>query len=378
MSEKIPRWGLPDVSFLETDTVAVRDSIIKTYEGLAGRVLADADPVRLFLLAMADVIIQLRTEVNIAARQNLISYAQGTYLESLGILFNVERLPASHAKTTMLFTLSQKLGQSFVIPKGFETTNGEVTFATDAELVISAGSLSASASASCVEEGETGNGYESGMISTIVSPMAYLKSARNTTTTSGGSDAESDAELADRIRRASNSFSVAGPKKAYEFHTFSVSSSIIDVAVTSPSAGVVNVYPLVEGGSIPSSELIGEISSYLSGDTIRPLTDELHVLAPTAYAYDIAIDYYISNDDKPKANEIRKSVTEAVESYRKWQQSKVGRDITPEKLVQLVMQAGASHIYSGSMSPASYVTLQPSQVAQCGSVAVRFAGYRDL
>ena len=73
MAETIPRWNLPDVDFIETDSSTIEAAIINRYETLAGRSLAKGDPVRLFLEALAAVIIQQRTAINLAARQNLLS-----------------------------------------------------------------------------------------------------------------------------------------------------------------------------------------------------------------------------------------------------------------------------------------------------------------
>lgn len=378
MSETLPRWGLPDVSFIETDAYAVQNSIISTYETISGRTLAVGDPVRLFLLSLADVLIQLRNDVNIAARMNLLSYAQGVHLDALGRIFSVTRLPASAAQTTMRFSLSQALGQNYTIPKGTAVTNGEVTFVTDDELIIAAGARASSVSATCTTPGVSGNDYAVGQVATIVEPMPYVQGAENTTVTAGGSDEEDDAELAERIRKAPNGFSVAGPKKAYVYHTFSVSSNIIDVSVDTPTPGVVNVYPLMEDGRLPSQELLDLVAEHLSDDAIRPLTDDVNVYAPTANNYTINVDYYITNEDRANAETIRSNVSDAVEKYRLWQQTKVGRDITPDKLVSLVMQAGAARINSATLSPSAFKSLQPSQVAQCTSVSVNFAGYKDI
>ena len=104
-----PRWNLPAVEFLTTDAAKLESEIITKYEGLTGRSLAAGDPVRLFLLSIADILIQQRTAINIAAQQNLLSYAQGQYLDALGAYLSVERLAESRAKTTLRFTLSEAL-----------------------------------------------------------------------------------------------------------------------------------------------------------------------------------------------------------------------------------------------------------------------------
>ena len=378
MSETLPRWSLPEVSFMETDPSAIESGLVAGYEEASGRTLADGDPVRLFLLSVAAAIIQLRNAVNVAAQQNLLSYATGKYLDELGRYLAVTRLPASGAKTTFRFTLSEALAEAYVIPAGFEVTNGAITFATDAEAVISPGELFVDAVATCTTPGEAGNGYLEGQIATIVSPRPYLASAVNLTETSSGAEAEEDAAFAERIRLAPNSFSVAGPSKAYIFHTYSVSSAIIDVAVTSPTPGVVNVYPLLDGGELPGEELLGDVEAYLSSEDIRPLTDEVHTLAPTAKNYAIKVDYWIFSEDQSRAEQIKAEVQAAVEEYRLWQQGRIGRDILPDQLIRSVIAAGAARVDSSTLSPATFIELEEDEVAQCTGVTVNFKGYKAL
>ena len=77
MPETLPRWGMPDVNFIETDPEKIKSDIINRYETAAGRTLSAGDPVRLFLLTIASEIIQLRQVFNHGAQQNLLTYAQG-------------------------------------------------------------------------------------------------------------------------------------------------------------------------------------------------------------------------------------------------------------------------------------------------------------
>lgn len=377
MDETIPRWGLPDVEFLETDAETIKAEILTGYEQASGRTLAAGDPVRLFLLSLASIIIQQRTTINQAAQQNLLTYAQGEYLDALGALLSVERLEESRAVTTLKFTLSQALATVYTIPAGTEVTNGTVTFATDHDLDIPKGELSGSVTASCTVPGEVGNDYLAGQVTTIVKPMTFVAKAENVTITTGGSEAESDASLAERIRLAPNSFSVAGPEKAYVYHTKSVSSSVIDVSVTSPTPGEVDVYVLLSGGVLPQEETLQQISDYLNDSSIRPLTDYVKVLAPQAVNYELELHYWIGREDSSRAEQIKADVTAAVEKYRLWQQGKIGRDILPAKLIQYVMQAGASRIDSPTMKPADFKALESGQVAQCTNVKIVYEGIKD-
>ncbi len=374
MAESFPRWNLPAVEFLTTDAESIKSEILTKYQEITGRSLAAGDPVRLFLLSIADIFIQQRAAVNTAAQQNLLSYAQGEYLDALGTYLSVKRLAESSAKTTIRFRLAQALANIYEIPAGFEVTNGVVTFATDRDLEIPAGKLEGEVTATCTQSGAVGNDYLAGQISTMVIPSVFVASAENITITTGGADAESDAEFAERVRLAPNSFSVAGPSKAYIYHAKSVSSAVIDVSVVSPVPGEVDVYPLLEGGVLPTEEVLAQIRDYLSSDTIRPLTDYVQVLSPEAVPYEIVLNYWILDEDKPKAQFIQKAVTEAVENYRVWQQSKIGRDILPGRLVAAVINAGAARVDDASMQPAAFVQLTGSKVAQCTKVTVVYEG----
>ena len=377
MSETLPRWNLPAVNFLETDPSVVEADILTGYEKASGRTLAEGDPVRLFLLSVADVIIQLRSNINRAAQQNLLSYAQGEYLDALGTYLSVDRLQASPAVTTIQFRLAEALANAFTIPKGFEVTNGIVTFATDEDLVIPSGELTGEVIASCTEVGEAGNGYLAGQLTTIVTPKTFLASATNTSVTTGGADIESDAEFAERIRMAPNSFSVAGPEKAYVYHASTVSSAIIDVKATSPEPGVVNVYALMEGGELPSDELLSQIEAHLRADTLRPLTDFVEALAPVKKEFTINVDYWIAAEDKTKSIAIQAAVEEAVQNYRTWQQTKIGRDISPARLIHNVIAAGAARIDESTLQPGGFQAVGDYEVAQCVGVTVNYKGFKE-
>ena len=98
--------NLPDITFAEKDAKLIESEIINVYESLAGRTLAPGDPVRLFLLSIASIISQQRVLIDFAAKQNLLAFSSNGYLDHLGALLGVTRLPAYPAMTTLRFTLS--------------------------------------------------------------------------------------------------------------------------------------------------------------------------------------------------------------------------------------------------------------------------------
>lgn len=163
---------LQDVVFVDADRETVQAELIGLYTSVTGRTLAQGDPVRLFLLTIAEIIIQQREYINYTGKQNLLKYAAGNNLDHLGILVGVERLPASSAVTTVLFALSEKRAVSTVIPAGTRVTAGDnVFFAIGSDAVIPAGTLQLDVSAACTQTGEIGNGYLPGELSTLVDPV---------------------------------------------------------------------------------------------------------------------------------------------------------------------------------------------------------------
>ncbi len=59
---------MKDINFVETDTNTIKNNIITGYETLTGVTLSRAHPVRLFLEALAAIIVWLMNQINFAAR----------------------------------------------------------------------------------------------------------------------------------------------------------------------------------------------------------------------------------------------------------------------------------------------------------------------
>ena len=131
--------NLADIVFVDADADEVESYVIGRYEAITGRTLAKGDPVRLFLLTIAALIVLLLNKINETGKQNLLRYATGDNLDHLGALVGVERIPAKAAVTTMRIRLSAKLQTATIIPAGTRFTAGDnVFFALDAPLVIDA------------------------------------------------------------------------------------------------------------------------------------------------------------------------------------------------------------------------------------------------
>lgn len=367
--------SLPEIVFVDADASKVESYILSEYENITGRSLAKGDPVRLFLLTNAAVIILLLNKINEAGKQNLLRYANGNNLDHLGALVGVERIAATAAVTTMQVTLSAELGNSTIIPAGTRFTAGDnVFFALDSTMIIKAGKTSGTGSATCLETGPKGNGYIAGQLKTLVDPVPYVASVANITTSEGGADVQDDDSYREDIHGAPERFSTAGPDGAYAYHAKRASAKIADVTVWSPSAGTVEVRLLLTGGELPGDEMLQQVKATLDNKKVRPLTDNISVLAPEKVDYTISLTYYIASDNKTQATAIQNAVNAAVDDYVLWQKSKLGRDINPSELIVRVMTAGAKRV--AVTAPAFKVTTD-TQVAICSTKTVTLGGIED-
>lgn len=344
MTTKVREY--PDIHFVDTDTNTLVNALIQSYEAFTGRTLYPADPARLFILWVADIIIQERVNIDFSARQNVPRYAEGEYLDSLAELFkDAYRLEPEKAKTTLRFTLSIPLEVATIVPAGTRVTvDGEIIFQTMNALTIPAGDLFGDVEAECQTAGEIGNGFVPGQITQLIDIFSYFGSVENVSESDGGADEESDAAFYERMRESVETFSTAGPLGAYEYYAKSASALIVDVKATSPEPGEVDVRVLLSGGQLPGEEILKEVLDILNADKVRPLTDHVTVAAPDTVPYDIDFTYWTQEGGAVSDEKVAENIAAAVRTFKEWQGAKMGRDVNPSYLISLLMQAGAKRV----------------------------------
>lgn len=364
--------NLPQVQFCETDAQTIENSIITIYEKLTDTTLFPGDPVRLFLEALAAVVIQQRTLIDQTGKQNLLKYATGDFLDNLGALTDTPRLAAAAAVVTMRFSIAEALGYVVAVPAGTRVTpDGKLMFETTALGEIGAGDLFIDVSAACQVAGSAGNGLLPGQISKLVDPVSHVTAVANTTATEGGADVEGDDEYRDRIYRSIERHAAAGSRGQYEFWAKTAHQDIADVAVISSEPGVVDVYPLLSGGRIPGQDILDLVVAALDPDTVVPLTDTCRVQVPELVPCRVEITWFLSAADSALAGTVQTAVASAVDKYAAWQVATLGRDINPTELIHLVRGAGACRV--AVVQPA-YQALGAWQAADIQSVEVGYGG----
>lgn len=331
---------MADIDFMNISTADIVERLVTGVENELGEPLYPGDERRLFLEALAPVLVGFITEANDACKQRLLRYARNEVIDALGERMQVERLQATPAKTVLRFSLAEARTQSTFIPQGTRATaDGNAHFATTAAATIAAGETHVDVSAECTEGGAIWNGYGIGAIATITDLIPYIAGVTNLDVTHGGDDGEpqdsggeGDEHYRERVRLAPAKLSTAGPQESYIYHALAASPLITDVkALNDHAAGTVELIIMTAGGD-PSEDVINAVKAACNDSTVRPLNDLLIVTGPERISYDVEIKYYTTAENEQATVAAIEGEGGALEQYNAWQQLKIGRDINPDKL----------------------------------------------
>lgn len=372
---------LPDVNFVNKDVETLISNNILEYEKAYFEktgtkiTLSEGDPIRIFLYSQALREYTLYQLIDYSAKQNLLKYASGDFLDNIGARINVPRLEAKAAIATIRFTLSEVQSNVISIPQGTRVSPGNnIFYATKEYAEIPIGELYIDVDVECTQVGTIGNNYTAGQINILVNPIPYIESISNITTSQGGTEIESDDNFKERIILAPESFSTAGPSGAYEFFAKEYNSSIADVKVSSLNPGEVDIRIILENGVLPDATIIQGVSDYLSDKKRRPLTDHVIVNAPNVIQYNIDATYYIRESDSNFVSEIQFAVEKSKDDYILWQKSKIGRDINPNELITKVISAGAKRI---EITSPSFTDLLDTDIAIENTINFVYGGLEN-
>ena len=378
-------------NFVSMDENEITSMLINKFEELSGRTVHPASPERLFIGWATYFIMHILNQVNYVGNQNIPSRATGENLDILGEeLFGLKRPMATAAITTLRFTISEAQSTAIIVPAGTRVTtvSGDPIFATDEDAVIAIGNTSVDVSATCQTVGTANNGYGIGQLTKCINLFPYFESVTNLTVTDGGTNDASDDEYYELMVLHLDSFSTAGSRESYKYHAKSV-GNIKDVIVNSPAPATVDIYALMNDGTIANSTVKAMILAKCSEETARPLTDLVRVKDASEVTYNITMTYYLSSDSTESASALQAKIEAAVNEYVTWQSSKLGLDINPQRLIELVKGAGAKRVEitapvytqlrngivydSDNASASDYIP----QIAKLGTKTLTNGGYED-
>lgn len=380
-----------DYKFVDTNAEELTSSLIAMFETITGRTVYPGSKDRLFISWVASAMVLIKSQINYSANQNIPSRAEGENLDALGELFyDAGRPEATASKCTMRFEISEAQISAQLIPAGTRVTDTSRTlvWSTTADVYIPIESTSVDVEVICTTTGAESNGYAPGQITTLVDLFPYYSKCENITVSDGGADRATDEEYYQLMRASQDAYSTAGPMGGYEYWAKTVSTDIVDVKAIMPidsssgelMGGHVHIFALMADGTLASDTIKAEILAACNAASIRPLTDFVSVQDANIVNYDIAFTYYIPTDTTLSAAEIEQAVENAVDEYVKWQYARLGRDINPSRLLQLLMETGVKRVEI--TSPVFTVLSDggnnlPPDIASVASVNITNGGYED-
>lgn len=370
------------VNFVETNSQNIYDIILDNIMDYVAEPLYPGDERRIFAEAVIQILVSFYNHMDDTAKQKMLQFARGEVLDSIGDMEDTPRLEPQRAHATIRFSVGAVLDQNVVIPSGTRVTpDGEIYFATQAAAVLQSGTMSVDVEAFCQTAGSDYNDIAVGKINVLVDVIPYIASVSNVIATTGGDDGEpytteGDDRYRERIRLSKAAYSVAGPLEAYRYYALSASPNIVDVVIDSPEGNVIDIYALMDGGEIPSDEILDEIESIVSADDIRPMTDIVTALAPEQVEFDINIKWYSTTENEATAIQTVETSGGAIDQYINWQVSALGRDINPDYLRKYILAPsdGSTAVERLDVTSPAFAELSNKQVAKfSGNLTVTHA-----
>lgn len=374
----------PELNFIENMTLRETEEQLRAlytryYREITGKEpeLGAADPLNLLIKAFAAMEYQTMQYADTKGRMELLKTSTGEALDALGALVGVSRKEPTRATATERFTLSEARGTVTAIPAGtrVKTEDGKY-FNTLDYAEIAAGDLYADVVVQAEEAGAGSAGLLAGAIEILVDPIPYIAGVSNTTESTGGLDTEDDDSLTRRIYLSPSVYSCAGPRDAYEYYAREWRGDVADVRTDSPQPNQVDIYFVIqdeEGLRLPNPTELAEMKAYMSGESMRPLCDQVNCKAPEEVEYAISLTYWIGSSDQKSVSEIQSRVSAAVEEFQTWQR-KLGRDINPTELIARVREAGAKRV---KLTAPADTVVEKNELPKCTGATADYGGLED-
>ncbi|MBP1862132.1 baseplate J/gp47 family protein [Rhizobium herbae] len=368
--EQLRAAGAP--SFFERDPAALKASFKAQFEVVSGRTLYPAQT-EMFLIEVAAYALSILHEAaQTATVQNTAVFGQGVHLENRGANVSTFRLLAQPSKTTLRFTLSAVRLIDVAILKGTRVASGSaVTFATDKDLIIPAGMLSATVSATAETPGAAWNGLGIGAVTDLLDPVAYVTTATNTVAVSGGTDIEDEDRFRLRVVNALFTIAKTGPKNGYREHVMAVDPEITDVAVVRPEPGKINIFPLMRTG-LPTSALKNAVLAYLDPETRRAMGDDVTILSPEPVDFDMVLTVRVA---QAIAGMEAKARAAAIAAFTPWTQT-LGSQVAPSVIIAAVK--AVPDVTDVSLTGFAFTDLAAHRFAALASLTVNVVVAADV
>lgn len=239
--------------------------------------------VRLYAAAAQVQALEIQGEWVLA--QSFPQTAQGGYLDYHADTRGLRRLEGTKAQGALRFSVGAPAATDLLIPKGtVSMTEAGAAYQTTAEAVLEAGGLWVEVAAEAVEIGKDGNAA-AGTVTVMTACPVGVTGCTNPEAFTGGSDAESDEALRERVlesyRRLPNGANAAWYEQTAMSHEGVAEAQAVGRA---RGIGTVDVYIAAEHGA-PESALLEEVRADLQQR--REIAVDVQVKPPVEQAVNI-------------------------------------------------------------------------------------------
>lgn len=282
--------------------------LLDSFARRAGFVPEDACDLAVRLYAAAAQIQALDIQAEWVLDQSFPQTARGVYLERHAAMRGLGRLPASKATGILRFSVESPPALPVSVPAGpVCMTADERRFQTTEGVTLEAGRTYVDAPAEALEGGSGGNAVAGAVRFLTACPVA-VTSCVNPGAFSGGSAAEDDEALRERIlesyRRLPNGANAAWYEQTAMSHEGVAAARAVGRA---RGVGTVDVYIAGENG-LPGAALLEEVQADLQER--REIAVDVRVKAPAAVPVNVSAA--IAVGENADFNEVRARAEQAV------------------------------------------------------------------
>lgn len=335
-----------ELHYVTYDPEEIWTEMMTNYVAAGGDILYPGDEKEMLLRSVQADIVQAFAGMDNALRMATLRYAVGSYLDAIGELRGCSRIEAQAATSKVLITTAAT-GEETVLAAGTELTgDGMLFFLIDEDITLSGYQQEIEVDITCAQEGSIGNALAAGTslsfaartgIENMVTSIVTTEDAR------GGNDEEDDDTYRERIREYGLATVTTGPSQKYEAAAKEVSSEILDARADNLDAGLVGVY-LILKSETGKEAIIQAVLDALSEDSVRPLTDRVVVYEAHVSTY--SVSYTCTYDG---TTQTRNKIEDAIAEYQDWQDNHLGRELSLNRLVAFMYQAGCTNVRQTNM-----------------------------
>lgn len=217
-----------------------------------------------------------------------------------------------------------------------------------------------------------------GNLDNLAAPFGVLRQVVTPANPTTGTAAvvEDDEAMRRRVLLAPESYSVAGPEGAYQYHALSADGRVLDASATSPEPGVVVVTVLSsEGNGAATSDLLDAVRAIVgpdAADAVRPLGDDVRVQSAEIIEYKIRAQVFTF--DGPDSSVVLANSGSRGQAYANTSR-RLGRDVPLSSVYAALTAEGVQRVVL--LEPLADIVCDKTQATYCTGIEITPGGIDD-